>query len=28
MNDLTSGGTFTARILRAGEILELTGRVP
>ena len=28
MNNLTSGASYTARILRAGEILELTGRVP
>jgi S1-C subfamily serine protease len=28
MNALASGTTFTARILRAGEILDLTGRVP
>jgi serine protease Do len=28
MNALASGASFTARILRAGEILDLTGRVP
>jgi S1-C subfamily serine protease len=28
MNALTSGATFTARVLRAGEVLDLTGRVP
>jgi serine protease Do len=28
MNQLQSGTPFTARVLRAGEVLELTGRVP
>jgi serine protease Do len=28
MNQLASGAPFTVRILRAGEVLELTGRMP
>lgn len=28
LNDLTPGAAFTVRILRAGEVLDLTGRMP
>jgi S1-C subfamily serine protease len=28
MRQLTAGAPFTARVLRGGQVLELTGRVP